>query len=279
LDRIGIKALAGESEASGKIEGDKSFRIAGGYDKIVQWLARELESRQVPFHCGVKVETIRWNEGEVIVDGLDFSGVRRFEGAKAIITVPLGVLKSGDVMFEPEIAEKRAAIEGLEMGHIVKVILQFRARLWPEENFGFVHSCDEWFPTWWSNEAPNVLTGWAGGPKARRMEGMDKESIVAQAVRSASNVFGVPESTLQDQLAAAHFHDWSSDPFSLGAYSYVPVGMLETQRTFSKPVSNTLFFAGEATTLDAQPGTVHGAIHSGRHAAMQVLKSPDLKLV
>jgi hypothetical protein len=34
-----------------------------------------------------------------------------------------------------------------------------------------------------------------------------------------------------------------------------------------------LLFAGEAAALQAQPGTVHGAIASGRHAARLALQS------
>ncbi|WP_261225486.1 FAD-dependent oxidoreductase [Ancylothrix sp. D3o] len=47
--------------------------------------------------------------------------------------------------------------------------------------------------------------------------------------------------------------------FSFGAYSYVPVGATMAPReALAKPVSNRLFFAGEATSSD-YPATVHGA--------------------
>jgi monoamine oxidase len=48
---------------------------------------------------------------------------------------------------------------------------------------------------------------------------------------------------------------------------------MEAQQHLSWPVKETLFFAGEAATLDAQLGTVHGAIASGKRAAHEVLQS------
>ncbi|MCU0268117.1 MAG: FAD-dependent oxidoreductase [Acidimicrobiales bacterium] len=64
---------------------------------------------------------------------------------------------------------------------------------------------------------------------------------------------------------------WASDPWSLGSYSYLRVGAdPEDRRTLAAPVADTLFFAGEATA-SSNPGTVHGAVSSGRRAAEEVL--------
>lgn len=64
---------------------------------------------------------------------------------------------------------------------------------------------------------------------------------------------------------------WSTDPYSFGAVSYVPAGGDPTQRdTLASPVLDRVFFAGEATDA-AHPGTVLGAIDSGRRAGMGVI--------
>jgi hypothetical protein len=41
-------------------------------------------------------------------------------------------------------------------------------------------------------------------------------------------------------------HNWMADPYSMGAYSYVRIGGLDTQKRFGEPVEDTLYFAGEA---------------------------------
>ncbi|WP_423494593.1 FAD-dependent oxidoreductase [Microbacterium esteraromaticum] len=64
---------------------------------------------------------------------------------------------------------------------------------------------------------------------------------------------------------------WSTDPYSLGAVSYLPAGSDPQRReTLAAPVMDRLFFAGEATDA-AHPGTVLGAVDSGRRAGQEVL--------
>lgn len=66
---------------------------------------------------------------------------------------------------------------------------------------------------------------------------------------------------------------WASDPYSLGSISYLPAGADPKQRTaLAEPILDRLFFAGEATTATA-PGTVLGAIDSGRRTALAVVGS------
>ncbi len=68
---------------------------------------------------------------------------------------------------------------------------------------------------------------------------------------------------------------WSTDPFTLGSYSYLPVGATPKLRTtLSTPVNGRLFFAGEALDPD-NPATVHGAAASGRMAALLVRDVSD----
>src|SRR5262249_2217137 len=76
-------------------------------------------------------------------------------------------------------------------------------------------------------------------------------------------------------LVATHEHDWNSDPFSRGAYSYQAVGGSSAPARLAEPVAGTLFFAGEATERD-ENGTVPGAIASGRREARRLLRCPPL---
>jgi monoamine oxidase len=64
--------------------------------------------------------------------------------------------------------------------------------------------------------------------------------------------------------------DWQSDPFSLGAYSYVPVGAITAPFRLADPVAGTLFFAGEATNTEGRSSTVDGAIATGYRAANEL---------
>ena len=72
-------------------------------------------------------------------------------------------------------------------------------------------------------------------------------------------------------LEAAYWHDWQTDPFARGAYSYVAVGGDDAQQQLAAPVDETLFFAGEATDFTGHQSTVHGAIASGHRVAEDIL--------
>ena len=87
-----------------------------------------------------------------------------------------------------------------------------------------------------------------------------------------SSAFDVPRRKLDQLLAGTFTHDWQSDPFARGAYSYAAVGGENAADELAKPIRKTLFFAGEATSSD-QTGTVAGAIESGWRAAKEALRS------
>ena len=78
-----------------------------------------------------------------------------------------------------------------------------------------------------------------------------------------------------EQIEQVWHYDWQSDPYSRGAYSYVPVGGLQATKALAQPVEDTLFFAGEATDYEALGGTVDSAISTGRRAAREILKLAD----
>ncbi|HWH71268.1 MAG TPA: NAD(P)/FAD-dependent oxidoreductase, partial [Candidatus Sulfotelmatobacter sp.] len=218
----------------------------------------------------------RWRPGRVEVLAQTLEGARTFEAVRALITLPLGVLQAtgaGAVRFEPELEEKRSAIQGLAMGEVVKLVLQFRARFWPVANFGFIHAPAEDLPTWWSDERGPLLTGWTGGPRAERLERQSPEEVLRRALNTVARLFGKEPQQVRELLVAHFRHDWGNDPFARGAYSYTPVGMIEMPQRLGAPIADTLFFAGEATDSSGEEGTVQGALASGRRAAGEMVRS------
>ena len=262
-DRISALAMRDE------VDGDdfKQFRIARGYDSLIGWLRAGLDPERATIRLGTPVAEVEWRRGNVAVRTASGEELR---ASKAIITVPIGVLKSPDaIRFTPALREKQRALEHIEVGHVVKLVLRFRERFW--DDFNFVHNNDDYFPTWWTAapvRAP-IVTGWAGGHAADHLLAEGSEAIVGRALQSLASILGLSRRRVASKLDAAHTHDWQADPFSRGAYSYAGVGGSTAYRQLAKPVANTLFFAGEATS--DQTGTVAGAIESGRRAARQIL--------
>ncbi len=226
------------------------------------------------------VQSVQWEPGSASVHVR--SAIDNWRGtlraSKVLITVPLGVLQAapdpdGAIHFDPEPHHIVEAARALSYGQAIRITLRFDHAFWTSNKelaaFGFILSDEPLFPTWWSYlpiEAP-ILTAWSAGPKADALLGKSKQAIVAEALASLNRISRAQPSRVE----SAYFHDWHGDPFSRGAYSYVPAGALSARKTLAEPVADTLYFAGEATDLNGYSGTVHGAILSANRAVQQIL--------
>lgn len=272
---VSIHSLARSEQASERDEGERQFRITGGYGKLVEWLAARITAAGVKVRLATEVRTIDWEPGAVRITARTAEGFERFEARQALVTLPIGVFQDdhedGGPRFTPELPEKQRAIRDLAMGAVVKLTLEFRSSFWPVHNFGFIHALGSRLPTWWSDERGPVLTAWAGGPRAHQIEKLRPEELQAEAIGLLSRMFKKDALEIADLLVATHRHDWNRDPLSRGAYSYTPAGAAQSANKLAAPVENTLYFAGEATDGSGEQGTVHGAIESGRRAAREML--------
>jgi monoamine oxidase len=272
---ISARSLCRDSEAEEAIEGDHQYRIASGYESLVRTVAERIDSKLCDIVLNTAVHEIVWRQGEVIAR----TSAEEYLAPRAIVTLPLGVLKSNSVIFSPALPEKQNAMSFLEMGPVIRVSLCFQEKFWERDpemaDLSFLFTDDPQFPTWWtSNPLPYpMLTGWAAGPYAGVHAGRSKDDIVRSAVQSLARIMKIAEPELRKQMAGAFMHDWQGDPFSRGAYSYAAVGGMDAAKALATPVANTLYFAGEATNSDGYNGTVHGAIATGLRAAEELLQS------
>lgn len=114
------------------------------------------------------------------------------------------------------------------------------------------------------------LIGIVTGEAAVELSNETDDMIVETAQSCIETVYSdVRDATLIESIVTR----WQVDPFTRGSYSYV--GLEATPADYdllSKPVCDSLFFAGEATCR-AYPATVHGAYISGLRAASEILES------
>jgi monoamine oxidase len=250
-ERVGIHGLARQQRASRAIREDRTWRIPDGYDRLLR-----------PLICGdlqlsTAVRHIRWTRGKVQAAG--------FTAARAIITVPLPLI--AHIQFDPPIQHILDAASALAMGDVVRVTFRFREPFW-DSGVSFVFSLDDYFPTWWTPaRGQPLLVGWSAAHSAERLLAGGEEFIVQRAMAALSRFFHIDAAQLLD---AWRWHDWRSDPFAQGAYSYIPAGAMSAPTILSGAVDDTLFFAGEHTDSEGFTGTVHGALFSGLRAAKQI---------
>lgn len=274
--RVSVHWLVRTTKAEEQIDGERSFRLVDGYESLVRAVEARINETRAEIHVGNPVTNIRWQTSTVAVSTA--SGEHR--APRAIITVPLTILKSGTIRFDPAITEKKSeALRLLEMGPVVRVSLSFRDPFWEKDRelrgFSFMFTDDLSFPTWWSRSPLPfpVLTGWAGGSRAASLASCAEGRLVEEALISLGRILGTRREELQSRMQSAHVHNWNADPYSRGAYSYAAVGGADAFRELAEPIAGTLFFAGEATNFHGHNGTVHGAMASGRRAAQEILTS------
>lgn len=281
------------AEDSGLLDDERERRLARvieGYDRVVEWLAA---SSADGIRLGAVVARIRWAPGSVALSVRRPDGRLRLavEARAVVVTVPVGVLKAapgelGAIEFMPPLAQKRRVLDLLAAGSVVRVTLHLRERVWASsrlvrpprggelDTLSVLHAPGEDFPVWWTAYPLRVpiVTGWRGGPGARRLAQLPRSELEVRAIASLAQALGLRPRQLGRLVEAVWTHDWEHDPFARGAYGYQLVGGASTPAMLARPVARTLFFAGEATGGAAGTGTVEAAIVSGRRAAAQLLK-------
>jgi monoamine oxidase len=291
--RISAHALARWHRSDREIHGHRGFRFPNGYAGVVGALLSASKPDLLTVRLNTVVTEITWNPSrvEVTVQSPDQQQHANIRAEAAVIALPLGVLQAppgtaGAVGFRPELTEKADALKQLEMGTAIRLVLCFRRCFWkdpelvrsPLPDMCFLSSPEELFPTWWLSLSAGsaVLTGWCGGVRAEQLSGRGDAAIVEHGLEALHHVFAVPLETLPELVQETFVHDWQSDPYCRGAYSYALTDNKEAARRLAAPLRNTLFFAGEATDFSGHNGTVHGAIASGQRAAMELLSCGGL---
>ena len=284
---VGIAGLVQQQRAEDSIQGDRIFHIAQGYDAMPGFLCREFIAQGGKLLLQHPVSAIHWQKGQVIATGSDGDG-KGFEIAadRLICTLPLGVLQSGTVEFLPAIPDIAEPASRMKMGCAHRVSLVFQSRFWTQsgqlqanptiagelQNLSFLFAPDTAWPTWWTT-APRdlpLMTAWSAGPRAAELQ---TEQLKQLAIADVGRIFSLTAVELQSRLVSVHCHDWQTDPYARGAYSYVPAGSVAASILMSHPQADTLFFAGEHTDIEGHWGTVHAALNSGLRAAGQILQS------
>ena len=291
---VGVNWLVQGMRAEERIQGDRAFRAENGYTALLTVFKDQVATFGADLRTETIVESVNWRERNVKVTAHNYRGSLMLEASKVLITVPLPVLKasarqSGAIRFTPQLpAQKVEALDKMEMGKVIRVVLRFRERFWESikpsarsrknlSGMGFLFSQSDWFPTWWTTmpEKSPVITAWAPFRSAERLSGQSEQFVTEHALQTLSDLLGPGVRELQGLLENSYFHDWQSDPFSLGAYSYGKVGSDGAQQAIAAPLENTVFFAGEATDTAGHNGTVHAAIASGYRAAKEILQSVE----
>lgn len=289
--------LCGFDTLPGKIA--EEFRKAGGK---IEKSRTGSTSRKV-----VAVERLAGGGIKVIT-----AGGQVFVGKTGVCTFSAGMLNpesgEGDAIFGPLLTPpKREALGLVRMGAITKFSLEFKERVWVDDNGesaghmavlsnpgGKARTFFSSFPK--EHHGPHVLTGLLMNQDHDQIAEMDDDAAIAHVFEALGKIYGRNRRWTQKAVLVGKNgrggtfkpnylrQDWSKDPFAKGGNSYLahaprrPGRMLAKQaREALKDPRDTLplFWAGEAVApaFDRryQPLAVHGAYISGRRVAEDVL--------
>lgn len=203
-----------------------------------------------------------------------------YQSEFVLVTVPLGVLKSKEILFNPQLPQwKLDAIDRLGYGLLEKIILVWDQPWWNSTNFYFmrVSSKTNHFGYWvnlnkW-NDKPVLICFFAGQSDYREELIHDKDQIIEDITITLQEMF--PNINIPSPVESI-LTKWYEDPFSYGAYSYVSVNQQYADPTYlAEPIGNRLLFAGEATSQDSY-GYAHGAVLTARREVTRLLYAYDL---
>ena len=276
--RISAQSIAPEPGERPSAEVLRAGRVTRGYGSLVAWLAGDLRAS---LRLGCAVNAIAWREGRVEVEARLASGHPfRCRARAAIVTAPVGVLQApngarGSIAFDPMPARIRRAVEGFEMGTVVRLVVWFHDFPWSDatKRSEFVPLSDGPFQSLWTARPFRWPLGvvWCGGPRAATLSRDPRAEVLRAMENQLAHAFRLSSRRVKGSIRRVWWHDWDRDPYTRGAYTYLKVGAAGSPPALAKPEERTLFFAGEAT--EREGGTVEAALTSGRRAARQVLRA------
>ncbi|MFT6290455.1 MAG: monoamine oxidase [Ilumatobacter sp.] len=172
---------------SGEEIGGNELIFPGGYAQILKPL-----TTGVAIEVGYVVNTIAYHREGVVIS---LEGRDHITADRVVVTVPLGVLKAGDISFEPVLPEaKRTAIQRLGMGVLDRVVLRFEEKFWEDTAIiGYVNDQEGLFIEWYDMTnivgAP-VLVGFNAADVADELATRTDEQILEAAMRTLITIYG-----------------------------------------------------------------------------------------
>ena len=238
--------------------------VTNGYDKITQFLAQGLNIK-----LNTRVTSINYLENKIIAS----ANGNYFETDYVLVTVPLGVLKKNVITFTPVLpADKRDAINDIQMGNVNKFLLIWNTAFWDTSlqyigytsdtkgKFNYFLNMKKFIPD-------NALMTFAFGDYATVTETMSDSQVKDTIMSNLKNIYGSgipnPSGFLRTK--------WGQNINTFGSYSFATNGTTTDDFDFlANAVDNKIFFAGEHTER-LHRGTVHGAYLSGIREAEKII--------
>ncbi len=226
------------------------------------------------------ITDIDYTGSKVVLSGTRNGEAFSVEADKVIVAVPVSILKD-DIAFSPALPESKAnALSSIEMGPAVRIVLDFKQNFWSKDaTFVLGHpQVPEMLTTGQGRSDHNKTLGiTAFGESAEMLSSLGTEAP-SFALTALDDIFdGAATLNIRrndDQSIIYEMVDWTTVPYIKGGISYLPPGAgYDNHVRLAEPVGSALFFAGEATDVSGDAGTINGALTAAERAAAEVIAS------
>lgn len=245
--------------------GNKDYKFAQTYfDLVAEHLATPMLNK-------IQLNTV--------ITKIDYSGSRielkdadqaSYFAAKVIITVPIPILKDGDIEFFPALPnDKTVAFQQIGMDPGMKVFLKFSKKFYHQNIIGGRYSAAYADELIGKTGQDNILMAFVMGEQARYLNSLGSDEAVIETL--LAELDEMYKGKASKSFTDAYVIDWTKEPFIRGAYSYSTVGIGNARAIAAQSVDDKLFFAGEAMNLNGHHQTVHGAAETGLQSVQEIL--------
>ena len=245
------------------------FKRATWYDYLSDYFAEEVSQ-----HIVYNARVVELDHSQEQVSILTEDG-DAYTADHVILTVSVGVLRSGSLSFIPEMpTAKLEAIDSVEFLPGFKLFMKFDERVYPDVVSCATPSGEKTFYdlAYHKDAEDHVLALLSTGASAQSYTELGSTEAMVQAVLDELD-------PLWGGAASAHYtgehlyKDWGTPVTTLGTWTSNIAGAA-IHDELTAPLNDKIFFAGETFKVpnpDYMRGSVHGAILSGYAAADAVL--------
>lgn len=250
-----------------------------GLGKFVQSYAKDVMPN---VRLNSPVTLIRWNEGPNKGVEVHTKNGNIYRAKRCVITVSIGVLKSGDIRFEPDLPQAyKEQLSHINMGNFNKVFLLLK----PGFKFPVNHNThldvrtedgQDIFYLARDNNQPLVTT-FLGGELARLCD-REPAGAIKIAMDGLCEIWG---DHVRKNIVDTKVTQWGNNDLVKGGYSRVDIGRHAVRQTLAEPVADTLYLAGEAIGArhpeSGRNWATHmaGAALSGERVAQLILRERE----
>lgn len=262
---VSISAYWKIKEEENWSSGDDDYKFQETYfDVIDSQVAAQVKDKIL---LNTIVKAIDYSQSKIQITD---SNSQVYEADKVIVTVPITILKSGDIQFIPALPiEKTTAFSKIGMGAGMKVFLKFSSAFYDENIIGGSICAAYADDSVGKKQNDNVLLAFVMGKQAEYLTALGSDAAITNALLQELDSMYDGKATAT--FVASHVQNWTTHPFIKGAYSYSTVGMGDARKVAAQSVNKKLYFAGEAMNINGHHQTVHGAIETGYREVINVL--------